>query len=71
VSESLDGTCILVGEAKWATRQDVPRWRAELRARAASAPFVGGRRVVTALWLKEGPENDDVLLPEQVLGALR
>lgn len=71
VAESLDGDSVLVGEAKWAARSDPSRWRAELRARAASAPFIRGRRVVHALWVKEGPAEDDVITPEVVMAALR
>ena len=42
VAESLDGDSILVGEAKGASRPDVARWRADLRARASPAPFLRG-----------------------------
>ena len=71
VAESLDGESVLIGEAKWATRPDVARWRSELCARAASAPFVRGRRVVCALWLKDAVAAADLVTPEQVMAALR
>lgn len=71
VAESLDGESVLIGEVKWATRPDVGRWRAELSARAAAAPFVRGRRVVHALWIKEGATGDDIVTPDLVLAALR
>ncbi len=71
VAESLDGDSVLVGEAKWTSRPDVPRWRAQLRARVESAPFVRGRRVVCALWVKDGPEGEDVFTPASVMPALR
>jgi AAA+ ATPase superfamily predicted ATPase len=71
VAESLDGESVLVGEVKWAARPDLARWRAELGTRAASAPFVRGRRVLCALWVKETAAGDDVVTPEQVLATLR
>jgi hypothetical protein len=71
VAESLDGESVLIGEAKWASRADVARWRADLRARATAAPFLRGRRVVCALWVKEGRESHDVVTPEAVMAALR
>lgn len=71
VAESLDGESVLVGEVKWATRSEAARWRADLRRRAASAPFVRGRRVVHALWLKDANGEDDVISPDQVIDALR
>jgi len=71
VAESLDGDSVLIGEANWASRPDVARWRAELRVRAAAAPFLRGRRVVCAVWVKDGPEAEDVVKPEAVMAALR
>ncbi|MFH1468579.1 MAG: DUF234 domain-containing protein [Pseudomonadota bacterium] len=71
VAESLDGQSVLVGEAKWTARADVARWRAELRVRSASAPFVRGRRLVTALWVKEAQAGDDIVTPDRVISALR
>ncbi len=71
VAESLDGKSILIGEAKWASRPRLARWRAELRARAESAPFLRGRRLVCALWVKDGAEGGDVVTPAAVMAALR
>lgn len=71
VAQSLDGDSILIGEAKWASRPPVARWRAELRARAESAPFLRGRSPVCALWVKEGAEGGDVVTPAAVMAALR
>ncbi len=71
VAESLDGESVLIGEAKWATRPDVARWRGELRARAAGAPFVRGRRILHALWVRQGASGDDIVTPDLVLAALR
>lgn len=71
VAESLDGKSILIGEAKWANRPDNSRWRAELQHRAETAPFVRGRRVVHALWVKNGACDDDTIGPDTVMDALR
>ena len=71
VAESLDGDSVLVGEAKWVNRQDMARWQAELSARARSAPFIRGRRIVSALWVKEGEAGDEVVTPDLVLETLR
>lgn len=70
VAESLDEKSVLIGEVKWAARTDIQRWRPELRTRIAAAPFVRGRRVVEALWVKSGPGSEDVLTPEAVMKAL-
>lgn len=75
VAESMDRTSLLVGEAKWtASRADVGRMVARLNGCIARLPFVRGRRVVLALWMKEkvqAPGNVVVLTPDDVLGALK
>jgi AAA+ ATPase superfamily predicted ATPase len=71
VAESQDGEAVLIGEARWASRPDLARWRADLRTRAAAAPFLGGRRLVCALWVREGQRSDDVVTPDAVMAALR
>jgi AAA+ ATPase superfamily predicted ATPase len=76
VAESLDRKSVLIGEAKWSDKEsDAKRWGERLRARAADAPFVKGRNVVLALWLKKRPRSVAgdmaVVTPELVLDALR
>jgi uncharacterized protein len=75
VAESLDGKSILLGEAKWSDKEPDPRRLAEdLRARAALAPFIRGRKIVLALWLKKPVDAGDgieVVAPDAVLSALR
>lgn len=71
VAASTDGRAILVGEARWTRQADLGRWRADLAARAAAAPFVQGRRVVTALFVRSGPHEADLVGPDAVLSALR
>lgn len=75
VAESMDQTALLVGEAKWtATRADGGRMAARLQNCVQRLPFVRGRRVVLALWVKEkvpAPANVAVLTPNDVLSALK
>ncbi len=71
VAESLDGEAVLVGEVKWSTRMEADRWRADLQSRAASAPFLRGRKVVYALWVKGDQDAEDVVGPDRVLELLR
>lgn len=74
VAESLDGRSLLVGEVKWSAPRDAARLLAELEGKAKKLPFVAGREVVTALWLKapvEGVAGKQVVSPRQVLDVLR
>ena len=75
VAESMDRTSVLVGEVKWAGQcGNVGRTIAGLKERAQRLPFVRGRRVVLALWLKEKvqtPSGLTVLTPDDVLGSLK
>ncbi|MBM4318871.1 MAG: ATP-binding protein [Deltaproteobacteria bacterium] len=76
VAESLDQEHVLVGEAKWSGQAgDVQRWGAQLRAKAAAAPFVRDRRILHALWLRQLPPTgggmDAIVTPELVLAALK
>jgi hypothetical protein len=53
---------------------DPARTLHELERKAAQLPFVGGRQVFLALWLKEsvqGPLSPQVIAPQQVLAGLR
>ena len=75
VAESLDGRNLLVGEVKWqAKASQGQRHIADLMRRIEHAPFVQGRSVVPALWLRRaGTEKREVeiILPGDVLRALR
>jgi len=75
VAESLDRKSVLIGEARWSDKgADGRRWAEQLRARAMRAPFVGGRHVVLALWLKKpwkAGDGVEVVSPEAVLRVLR
>lgn len=75
VAQSLDRKHVLVGEAKWSGGEvKVDRLVHQLRARAAQAPFVRGRKVTFCVWLKRPVRiHDDVqvITPDRVLRALR
>lgn len=57
VAESMDGKYVLLGEAKWAEKINVSRLSAKLESYAARLPFVKGRKIVYAYWLKNVPEE--------------
>ncbi len=74
VAESAGGDRLLVGEVKWASPRDGRRLQHELTNKAARLPFVGGREVVTVLWLVAAPKDvqeSRIVTPRQVLDALR
>ncbi len=70
VAESLDRQNVLVGEVKWTGDRVSPVKVAEgLMAKVSRAPFVKGRKVVPALWLRsgEGPGGIEIITPDRVL----
>jgi len=74
IAESETGDSVLVGEAKWGATQDANRSLKELERKAERLPFIGGRKVFLALWLKASggrPTSGQVFTPRQVLGVLR
>jgi AAA+ ATPase superfamily predicted ATPase len=72
VAESLDGTAILLGEAKWGVI-DVHACRSKLEAVSANLPFIKGKKVVTACWVGRAPATAGkaVISPVMVLKVLR
>lgn len=73
VAESLDGKAILIGEVKWTGARSSPETvGADLMARVALAPFVQGRKVIPALWMRSGKTASgiDVVTPDKVLDGL-
>ncbi len=74
VAEAVEGASLLIGEVKWgAGKGDLQHVAHRLRTRAASLPFVKGRRVVLAIWTraKVALGSDIVVLtPEDVLSVL-
>jgi AAA+ ATPase superfamily predicted ATPase len=74
VAESDTGDALLIGEVKWTAPDDPARTLHELERKAAQLPFVEGRKVFLALWLKEpvqGSLSGQVMTPQQVLAGLR
>ena len=74
MAESQERDALLVGEVKWASSDDPVRLLQELERKAARLPFIEGREVFLALWLKapvRGPLSRQVMPPQQVLAALR
>ncbi len=74
VAESEAGECVLVGEVKWAAPRDAARILKELERKAERLPFVEGREVHLALWLKGSVPhlaNRHLVTPRQVLDVLR
>jgi uncharacterized protein len=74
VAESAEGDALLVGEVKWAAAADPASMLAELARKAARLPFVQGRDVLPAVWLKapvRGAHNRRVVTPQQVMAGLR
>jgi AAA+ ATPase superfamily predicted ATPase len=74
VAESLERDALLVGEVKWASSDDPARLLQELERKVERLPFVEGREVFLALWLKgpvQGTMSRKVISPQQVLAGLR
>lgn len=74
VAESEAGDAVLVGEAKWAAGGGATRALAELERKAERLPFVSGRPVFAALWLRtagRGPASERVVTPRAVLAVMR
>jgi AAA+ ATPase superfamily predicted ATPase len=74
VAESLDGQAILVGEVKWTGARSSPdAVAADLMARVELAPFVHGRKVIPALWMRSGKtaSSVEVVTPDTLLVGLK
>lgn len=72
VADSLDRCSILIGEAAWSRSGSIRTLAAEVRAKSARLPFVRGREVVHALWVRRparAPEGVEVFGPDDVLGV--
>ena len=74
VAESTDGGSILIGEVKWGDDENANRLVEHLRRKAWNAPFVRGKEVFLALWLRKHvrvPRGVKVITPGRVIEALR
>ena len=74
VAESQERDALLVGEVKWTSTDDPSRLLQELERKVKGLPFVEGREVFPALWIKapvRGAMSRQVINPQQVLAGLR
>ncbi|MFL6232726.1 MAG: ATP-binding protein [Thermoanaerobaculia bacterium] len=74
VAESQERDVLLIGKVKWASPDDPARLLQELERKVARLPFVEGREVFMALWLKapvSGSLSRQVMTPQQVLAGSR
>ncbi len=76
VAESLDGKHILLGEVKWENRSNIAEVAERLEQLAAQLPFVDGRTVHLACWVRRVSGGDTnrglaIRTPEQVVQAMR
>lgn len=74
VAESMDGLCILFGEAKWEKKTNVKQVMEKLVKQAENFPKIGKRKIVLAVWCKHpltGPENTHVFNADDVLAVLK
>ena len=73
VAESIDGSAILLGEAKWG-KTDVAHQLEKLLAAAPGLSFTKGKKVVTACWVGAESrlrEQETCITPAKVLDVLR
>lgn len=70
VAESLDHKTLLIGECKWTEGENSRLLSHSLEKIADSLPFAAGKKVVTKLFVKVKPEENqgNAILPEDVIG---
>ncbi len=73
MAESLDKKFLLVGECKWTNQENGKRLTAELLRKAKLLPFVGNRKILPVLFLKEEAKEDvgNVMLPKDVIELMK
>ncbi len=74
VGESLDGKCLLLGEAKWENKTNVQAEINKLEKKAVNFPIPDGKRVVLAVWCKQPSGRsggNPVFSPDDVVAVLR
>jgi hypothetical protein len=74
VSESEDGSALLLGEASWAEDVDASALLRSLHRKVENFPHVGKREVVFSLWLKSGRKRikgAEIIAPAMVMRCLR
>jgi AAA+ ATPase superfamily predicted ATPase len=73
LSESLDGKCLLAGEARWSNAPDIGTICRSLEKKAACLPMTGNKKTVYAVWTKTADEDVGVyqITPDVVLKYLK
>jgi len=74
VAESAAGDALLVGEVKWGEPKNPARLLEDLERKAELLPFSQGKRIETALWLRESADGQPaarIVTPERVFEVLR
>jgi len=74
VSESHDGSALLLGEARWVEDVDASALLRTLYRKAENFPHVGKREVLFCLWLKTGRKRirgAEIVTPATVIRCLR
>lgn len=75
LAESVDKSCILFGEVKWANRISVTKTINELKTKIKKVPFIKNQEVLPVLFLKQKPQEypkDVVILtPADIIAALK
>ena len=74
VSESMDGSKLLIGEVKWENKTNADKVYNKLIKNIENLPLVKGREVIPVLWLKNKPEHHpdiEIITPNQVLNCLK
>ena len=74
VAESMDGHCILFGEAKWEKNTNVMQVINKLTRQSENYPKIGTRKIILATWCKNpmsAPENSYVFNADDALSAVK
>ncbi|MEN8157504.1 MAG: ATP-binding protein, partial [Bacteroidota bacterium] len=74
LSASMDGSVLLIGEAKWSSTVNIPSVCNSLTQKTETLPWFQGKKIHKVLFLKEKPayvpEGYQVFTPEDVVNAL-
>ena len=57
ISESLDKSTLLIGEAKWSDSVPAKKVYDDLMSKAQNLPFASGKDLLPALFLKKQPKS--------------
>ena len=74
VAESMDRKHLLIGEAKWKDKTDIKRLTSGLESTAGNLPFVKGKKVIFAYWLRQysgKKASANIITASDVLNCLK